>query len=564
MSISCRYDSSMPIFAHQRFEKPVERVVCFCSDDFEDALGRVELLAKSYHVLGYLRYEVKDVLLGRAVQSDLPLLFFEAFEEVVPFVPSEDVDDALIDVNSLWGGARYANAFEQVKDELRMGNTYEVNLTQPFQIHASLPDAQLFEALYHRQPTPYAALLENEFESILSFSPELFYSLRDGVIRTKPMKGTCKRGKTPEEDETLKLALASDRKNRAENVMIVDLLRNDLSRIAKTSSVRVTRLFDVETHPSLHQMTSEVLADVRDDVGLLELLKAIFPCGSITGAPKISTMEIIDRLEGEPRGVYCGAIAYLNPQESLVSVPIRILQRRAGELSYLYRVGGAVVWDSKLEDEWQECHTKLAFLGAKADLRLLETIAVRDGKLLHAEGHWARMRASAQTLGFIFPELLCDLEPEQDGMLRVLLSRDGTYELDYRSLSVLDSALRVAVAPESIHSSNAFLYHKTTWRPWYDASAKRCAEQGLFDELFVNERCELTEGGRTNVMVQLDGKLYTPPLSSGLLNGVLRASLLAEGTCSERVLFLNDLLRAEKVYCFNSVRGVCEVELFAR
>ncbi len=551
----------MPIFAHQRFENPVERVVCFCSEDFADSLSRVEFLAKSYHVLGYLRYEVKDVLLGRDIQSDLPLLYFEAFERVVPFVPAAGEAGALIDVRSLWGKSCYAKAFEQVKEELRAGNTYEVNLTQPFEIYTSLPDAALFETLYHRQPTPYAALLENEWESILSFSPELFYSLRDGVISTKPMKGTCRRGETVKEDEAFKLALASDKKNRAENVMIVDLLRNDLSRIAKTSSVRVSRLFEVETHPTLHQMTSEVLADVREDVGLHELLQAIFPCGSITGAPKISTMEIIDRLEGEPRGVYCGAIAYFNPQESLVSVPIRILQRRAGELSYLYRVGGAIVWDSELEDEWQECHTKLAFLGAKPDLRLLETIAVCDGELLHAVGHWSRMRASAQCLGFDFPESLCDLVPQQDGMLRVLLSRDGSYELDYRSLSILDEELRVALAPELLNSSNAFLYHKTTWRPWYDASAKRCAEQGLFDELFVNERGELTEGGRTNVMLQLDGKLYTPPLTCGLLNGVLRESLLAEGCCSERVLFVEDLKRAEKIYCFNSVRGVREVEL---
>lgn len=551
----------MPIFAQRCFKHPVERVVCFCSEDFAAAVVRVEFLAQRYHVLGYLRYEVKDVLLGHEVQSDLPLLFFEAFEYVVPFVPHDAVEDVHVDARSLWGKSRYASAFNHVKEELRAGNTYEVNLTHPFQVHASLPDNSLFAALYRRQPTPYAALLENEYETILSFSPELFYALRDGVIYTKPMKGTCKRGGSPADDAAIKLALSEDKKNRAENVMIVDLLRNDLSRIAKISSVRVPRLFEVETHPTLHQMTSEVVADLRDDVGLLELWQAIFPCGSITGAPKISTMEIIERLESEPRGVYCGAIAYLSPQESLVSVPIRILQRRAGELSYLYRVGGAVVWDSDLEDEWQECHTKLAFLGSKPDLRLLETIVVRDGEMMYGEGHWARMRSSAQRLGFHFPEELGTIVPQQDGMLRVLLSRDGRYELDYRPLVELESVLRVAVAPELLHSSNAFLYHKTTCRPWYDASAKRCAEQGLFDELFFNERRELCEGGRTNVMVLLDGQLYTPPLSCGLLNGVLRERLLAEGTCIERVLHEEDLLRAEKIYCFNSVRGLREVVL---
>ncbi len=553
----------MAVFGDKQFDGLVERVVCFCSSDVRAAVARVEELARSYHVVGYMRYELKDVFLGKDFVSDLPLVFFEAFKSCSDYVPSYSTDELLLDVRPMWSYGRYAEAFEAVKEDLVEGNTYEVNLTQPFEIHASMGDAALFDTLRHRQPTPYAAFIENEYESVLSFSPELFFSLRDGVIKTKPMKGTIRRDACPVEDARLVEFLRSDEKNRAENVMIVDLLRNDLSRIACTGSVKVARLFEVESHPSLHQMTSEVSAELLEGLSLYDVLQAVFPCGSITGAPKISTMEIIERLEAEPRGIYCGAIAYLNPDEMVFSVPIRILQRRADELAYLYRVGGAVVWDSKVHDEWQECYTKLAFLKAQSGLQLLETMAVRDGKIVYADLHWARMRASADTLGFAFPDALCGYTPTQDGMLRVLLSRDGYVEFDYRPLVEIDvnSPLRVALSPQFVESANAFLYHKTSWRPWYADSAARCAEQGLFDELFVNERGELTEGARTNIIVQLDGQWFTPPLSCGLLNGVLRQHLLDEARCTERVLYPADLFHAEKIFCINSVRGICEVSL---
>lgn len=292
--------------------------------------------------------------------------------------------------------------------------TYEVNYTYPSEVLTNLDGIELFEALLDKQKTPYNTFIKNKYTTLLSFSPELFFRLEGRKITTKPMKGTAPKlddGK----DEERRDFLYNDIKNRAENIMIVDLLRNDLGRIAKTGTVKVNKLFEIEEHPTVYQMTSEVSAILEDRISLFDIFKAIFPCGSITGAPKVSTMKVIDELEPFDRNLYCGAIGYLSPDICEFSVPIRILY--GNNHKYTYHAGGAVVWDSNAEDEWEETLTKTKFL--QTDFQLIET-GTDDW-----ENHIQRMKKSAAALNFKWNSSIKNIK----GTKRVLLNRDGSFEI---------------------------------------------------------------------------------------------------------------------------------------
>jgi len=390
----------------------------------------------------------------------------------------------------------------------------------------------------------------------------LFFELENNIIKTKPMKGTVKRGETPQEDAENIEFLKNDIKNRAENVMIVDLLRNDLGKIAKTGTVKVDKLFEVETHKTVHQMTSEVSAELPENTTMLEIFEAIFPCGSITGAPKINTIEIIDKLETGKRNVYCGAIGLMTPEKIVFTVPIRILQRESNQQDFLCRVGGAIVWDSKPEDEWEETLTKIKFLSQKKNFQLVETILVQNGELAYEKEHFLRMEKSAKELGF-----KKDAKTQRgkeakkkDYILRILLDKDGTLQTHELPFDEINTN-HVTISKTPINSKEPMLYHKTTYRPWYDETMKRIKNGEIFDEIFFNEKGELAEGARSNIVLQIDGELFTPPAECGLLNGVLRQILLDEGKIKEKKLYLKDLEHAQKVFCINSVRGIVEVQI---
>ncbi|MEI7946797.1 MAG: bifunctional anthranilate synthase component I family protein/class IV aminotransferase, partial [bacterium] len=445
----------------------------------------------------------------------------------------------------------------RIKEEIADGNTYQVNYTYDCHIQTPLAPLELYEMLRPHQTTPYTAFIENRYESILSFSPELFFELEGTTIRAKPMKGTARRGKDSAEDETNRQFLQDDAKNRSENVMIVDLLRNDLGKVAIPGSVTVKNLFEVETHKTVHQMTSEIVATLKEKTSLWEIFIALFPCGSVTGAPKRSTMQIIDSLERGPRGVYCGAIGFLQPGHATFSVPIRILQRTREETAYRYRVGSGIVWDSDIQEEWLETQTKTAFL--QGDFQILETIRIHDGKLLYGTEHFARMEQSAKALGFVYQQPSLTHLPKGDAILRLLLSRDGTLTTETHPYDEIKST-RIQIATTRTTSFDPMLQHKTTYRPWYTATLEKIRQGLVFDEIFVNEHGTLTEGARSNLFVQLKGILYTPPLACGLLNGILRQKMLDEGTCVERNLFIDDLQSAEHIFCGNSVRGLVEVQ----
>lgn len=547
----------MIIYSDKLFENSIEIIKAFDNSEFLTCFEKIEALREKYFLVGYIRYEAKDIFLGKSVKSELPLLYFEVFDGFKEYkrnkggyVRLNASPDITFD--------EYEKALSQIKEEIADGNTYEVNYTYDWDVDYSGSELKLYEYLLHKQTTPYNAFFKNEYDTVLSFSPELFFELEGSHILTKPMKGTVPRGETYEKDRENIEFLKNDIKNRAENVMIVDLLRNDLGRIAKTGSVKVSKLFDVETHKTLHQMTSQIEADLEDDVSLYDIFKAIFPCGSITGAPKISTMEIIDKVETGSRNVYCGAIGLISPHKTVFSVPIRILQKSIGQNSYKYRVGGAVVWDSDIKDEWDETFTKAKFL--QDEFRLVETIKVQNKSMFLKDEHFKRLRESAEHFGFTIDESLFNIEPEKNGIMRILLSRDSSYEIQYLPYS-RTAVNRIEISDIVLDSTNELLRYKTTLKPWYEKSYERIRREEVYDEIFFNERGELCEGARTNILLEIDGKFYTPPLSSGLLNGVLRQNLLDSGVCVEKILYKKDLLEADNIYCINSVRGIKRVEL---
>jgi len=557
----------MQIFADKKFQNPIKIIKAFDNESFIEAFSEIENYRRTHYLLGYIRYEARDIFLNKIIKSKLPLLYFEVFEGYENYVPKKTPNLCLRSEPTIDFRA-YTKAIGQIKNEIACGNTYQVNYTYDWKAQSEFDGMHIYESVLTNQTTPYNAYIKNEWEEILSFSPELFFELENNIIKTKPMKGTVKRGLTNAEDEINIEFLRNDPKNRAENVMIVDLLRNDLGKIAKTGTVRVDKLFEVETHKTLHQMTSEISAELEDNVSLLEIFSAIFPCGSITGAPKINTMKIIDELEIGKREIYCGAIGLITPEKTIFSVPIRILQKKVDEDFFLCRVGGAIVWDSTAQDEWQETITKIEFLNKfekvgwvcrpNKDFKLVETIKVENGKMLYKTAHFSRLKKSAKALGFGFSyKKLSMIKPSQDGILRILLTREGIIETQYLPLNPPQTN-KITVSKYQIDSKEPLLSHKTTYRPWYDEALEKIKRGEIYDEIFINENGELTEGARSNLVLDIDGQLCTPPLESGILNGVLRQKMIKK--LRVKKLYLDDLKRADKIYCINSVRGVKEVK----
>lgn len=533
----------MQIYTDKIFRNPVDIIDAPSDMSVEDAFKKIEKLKKEYYLLGYVSY-------------DFTKIYFEVFDKFEKYVPNIINKDIGIITEPMISKEEYYSAIEKIKNYIAQGVSYEVNFTYPNKVLTNLDDLELYETLLQKQKTPYNLFFKNKYMTILSFSPELFFKLQGSRIVTKPMKGTAPRGNDELEDKKNFEFLQNDIKNQAENIMIVDLLRNDLGRIAKVGSVKVDKLFEIEKHPTVFQMTSEISAELKDGTSLFDIFKSIFPCGSITGAPKISTMKVIDELEKYNRGIYCGAIGFLSPEESVFSVPIRILQ---GVNSYnaeiykkspyfIYNVGGAVVWDSTADDEWDETTTKMKFL--QTDFDLIETATD------NWEEHFLRMKKSAEELGFIWNKKIENLKIKDGKVLRVVLKKNGEFIVSYNDLKprpmAKDGKYHVKISGK-INSKNPFLYHKTTVR--------NSSPADIFDCILQNEKMEITEGTFTNIAILKNDKLYTPPVSCGLLNGTLRKKYIEQGKMLEKILYEKDLFNAEKIYCFNSVRGFVEVEL---
>jgi para-aminobenzoate synthetase/4-amino-4-deoxychorismate lyase len=499
-------------------------------------------------------------------------------------------------------GAEYAGRIAAIHELIRAGDVYQLNFTAPFRVEISRSVAAHYARLRARQPVDYGAFLHWQAgRHILSFSPELFFRIEnDGATRriaTRPMKGTARRGRTAREDREIAEWLRNDPKNRSENVMIVDLLRNDLGRVARTGSVDAGRLFDVERFATLWQMTSTVSAELRPEVGYQEIFRALFPSGSVTGAPKVRAMQLIAELEDAPRGVYTGAIGFFSPQQTVFNVAIRTLEIENG--NGIMGAGSGIVIDSDAAEEYQECLLKAEFLtglrrgqpalaawtspvqlawrpalhSAAERFSLIETM-LWNGAYPFIELHLDRLADSANYFDFA-----CDREAVRTALeqhvqqaaegssckVRLLLDAEGKLEITSEDLPARGGAsriVRVRIAAERTDPADAMLYHKTTRRPIYAQAFIQATRSGFDDVLFLNLRGEVTEGAISNVFVEKDGKWSTPPIGCGLLAGVFRRHLLeTRPEIEERVLFLDNLREADGVYIANAVRGLRRVTI---
>ncbi len=494
----------------------------------------------------------------------------------------------------------HAHAIDAVQDAIRQGRTYQVNFTYPWNGTLVGTPVALYRRLRATQPVAFGALMalpDNDGTGnqrwVLSCSPELFVRVQAGRIEAQPMKGTAPRLPDPQQDATQAQTLARDPKNRAENLMIVDLLRNDLGRIAQTGSVRVPALFEVQTLPTVFQMTSTITAQPLPAVDVPALLRATFPCGSITGAPKRETMRLIQQLETEPRGLYCGAIGWVDtPPEApaagrlpdlCLSVAIRTLTLTEPPGGWTrapspvrWGVGGGIVLDSVSATEWEETHWKTRFVRAcDPGFALIETLRVEpDGQVVLWARHLERLRHSANVLGWPLGEAedatvlwqriqaaAADCRAAgQTGRVRLTLAFDGRVALTCTPLPPLpptpDGRVRLGQARQRLPGAHALSAHKTTLRAHYDAAVQAAERLGGFDLLFFDEADELIEGGRSTVWVQLAGRWYTPPVSRGALPGVMRAELLAHPPAEERRLTRADLAQAQDLRVSNALRGV--------
>ncbi|KAG0164020.1 hypothetical protein DFQ28_001322 [Apophysomyces sp. BC1034] len=491
----------------------------------------------------------------------------------------------------------FDDAIARIHAALRDGDSYQVNYTYrlAFDMFGSAP--ALYRRLRACQPVPFGALLAlPDGTHVLSLSPELFVEHRGGAIVARPMKGTAARADDAELDARHACALAADDKNRAENLMIVDMLRNDLGRIAQTGSVRVPALYTVEPYASVWQMTSTVQAHLRDGIRFADVLRALFPCGSITGAPKIRTMELIESIETTPRGLYTGAIGWLDRPvdkrmlgDFCLSVAIRTLVLEpeltggaagadTGMRTGTIGVGAGIVLDSIAQDEYCECTLKASFLtGADPGFQLFETMyATRDG-VRHAALHAARIERSARYFDFRFDSGAFDarlaaacatLVPDVAHRMRVTLHKDGAVEVSASLLKPLTaSPVGVMLAADhgiaAANPNDPLLQHKTTCRDAYDRAWRLAQAHRAFDMLFFNRCGELTEGARTNVFVRIDGRWITPPLASGVLPGVMRAVLLADPAWQaiEQPVTRAAFERRDALVVCNALRGAMPAQL---
>ncbi|PAF48905.1 hypothetical protein BKH41_04565 [Helicobacter sp. 12S02232-10] len=553
------------IFGDKLYYQSLKKLVAFDRKGLIQAFDYIDSHRHRGYFVGYVKYEAKDIFLGKDIVLKEPLLYFEHFAKSRPFPLKKNIWNAFYPhLKPQIDFYVYKDKIVSIKEAIAKGDTYQTNFTYPIDIFTHCDEESVFYSILNNQDTPYKAFITNEFESILSFSPELFFEITskgaNHSIIARPMKGTIQRGADQEEDLKNKAFLKNDIKNQSENVMIVDLLRNDLSKIALKGSVEVSKLFEIQTHPTLHQMISEITAEIPKDISLYNIFNSLFPCGSITGAPKIKTMEIISKLETKDRGIYCGAIGVIDKVGMRFSVPIRTLYKKCKHKTYTLNVGGGIVWDSKTSEEWDETKLKSLFIYPKIDFCLVETMRVQDLKIIDFSLHLKRLRRAADYFGFKFDDSLQALKPQKDGILRILSDKNGHTSKIY-SEWLLPASNKIILSNEFLDNRNDFLYYKTTYRPWYEKSMQKITEGMIFDEVFYNQNGELTEGARSNLVLEIDGNLFTPPIECGLLGGIYREKLLAQHMCVEKILRLSDLKQADKIYCINSVRGMTLVEV---
>jgi para-aminobenzoate synthetase/4-amino-4-deoxychorismate lyase len=571
------------------YQYPLKTIQASNAVDLEVALQEIEeAIHDQQYVVTCLSYELGEYLLGLTpkksktpwvqawVFKDVQKLSKDDVNQWLKIQTNQVVDAPVIQKTSLSiTQQQFEGDIAKIQEWIKAGDTYQVNHT--YRINGELSGSPLtaYEILRQKQPGPYGAYIEHADGWVLSCSPEWFLQKTGNTLMTKPMKGTAKVGESSSEE------LHDDEKNRAENVMIVDLLRNDLSKISLPGSVKVPHLFEVQQHGDVLQMTSTISSTSKENLRLKELLQAIFPCGSVTGAPKKRTMELIQALETEPRNLYCGAIAWFDPSSDAglgdlgMSVVIRTLELEKNQ-HFQMGVGGGITIDSESADEWHECQTKAGFLYALQDqsepIGLFETIRIEQGQACHMDLHLERIAKSAKELKIKFDsnrairliqETCSQLDAHLIHRMRLDLSAEGLLSLKTAVIQDLEPAPvlwanDLLTDDTTMYSSDRLLGHKVTRRKLYDQAWLAAEKLGAFDALFVNEQGFVTEGGRSNVFIKKDGQWITPPLASGCLPGVMRSIILKDSKYQaiEKNISRFDVLNAEEVIFTNALRGI--------
>ncbi|HET8871593.1 MAG TPA: chorismate-binding protein [Aquabacterium sp.] len=579
------------------FFQPLTWLVAHRLQDVPSVIDQAHQHARSGHwCVGWVAYEAAVAfdahLPTHPPQSDLPLAAFAVFDVLQPWpeLPIEGWETASWTTELT--PQTFADKVRAIHDLIRAGEVYQINLTSPLrnQLSGTNDQAPLayFGALRRAQPRGFNVYMDltqaardgsvawqgQGVSHLLSVSPELFFHWDQGLLVSRPMKGTAARGETAEADRKSADHLRSSIKERAENLMIVDLLRNDLSRVAQTGSVQVPSLFDVQALPTVWQMTSTIEARTRAEVGLSDIFRALFPCGSITGAPKQRAMHHIVGLELEPRGAYCGALGVIQPGgTSTFNVGIRTVELSGQQTTPPHRwsakcgIGSGITLDATAGGEAMEWHHKQAFLRRAArPFELLESLRLENGQLARLPLHVTRLRQAAQHFDIPLDEnklqkqlaQLQDHHPAGVFKVRVLVSANGGIRVEASALPANPPSVKVSLAQAPMPLADEFIWHKTTRR---DAYQPHTPQQGAFDTLLFNRAGELTEFTIGNVAIELDGQWWTPPLSCGLLPGVMRQTLLSQGQLKERVITLDELTQATGLALINSVREWLPVEL---
>jgi para-aminobenzoate synthetase/4-amino-4-deoxychorismate lyase len=580
------------------FSQPVRTITCFNLDGIYQAFQQLEsFLDMGYWAAGFFSYEMGYAWEDFGIEREFhfPLIWLGIFNQPLIFnhlkgqfspTPAgiitglkSDLRGGKYQIREIRlneGLPEYVRNIHRIKQYIAQGLTYQVNYTIKCRFKFQGSSLALYKNLRDAQPVAYSSFIKDQCFSLLSFSPELFFRKKGRLIKVRPMKGTISRGRTEKEDRLKMRALKASQKDRSENVMIVDLLRNDLGRISEVGSVRTVRLYTVERYKTLFQLTSTIQARLEGNPSVYEIFKSIFPSGSVTGAPKIKTMEIIRDLEKNERKVYTGAIGFFKPnRDAVFNVAIRtlLLSGKAGEMG----VGSGIVYDSDPEREYRECELKaLFFTQREKDFQLIETMrwSKKSGFFL-LDYHLARLLSSAEYFNFSFNEkgikqelsrISRDFDPAFTYRVRLLLSCPGNVSISCQRIKGVQKRgiPRVTLARQKTNSQDIALYHKTTNRQIYDQEYRLARRRGFYETIFENERGEITEGAISNIFIRQGEVYYTPPVASGLLNGVYRQYLMKKksGLVRERILRRSDLYQADAIYLTNAVRGMTRVRLF--
>ena len=547
------------------FEKPLKIISSYTFSDIETCLAEIEIYKKlGKYIAGFFSYEHGYFFEPsfyekfQSVNFKFPLLYFGVYETYSskPLNNEDSNNFSIKDLTQSIDFAEYEKSFLHIKEKIKLGETYQVNFTFSNHFNFSGSAYSFYQELKRNQIGNYSGFLETDSLKIISASPELFFEIKNSSIQCKPMKGTLEKGD-----------FQIDPKIKSENHIIVDLIRNDLGKISKLGTVQVNSLLELEKYDTLNQITSTIGSELKEDLTVLELLRALIPAGSITGAPKKRTMEIILEEEADFREIYTGGIGFFSKHHSVFSIPIRTVQLENGMGTL--GIGSGIIFDSDAKKEWEESNLKMRFFLKSIPISIFESILFKNKKIYFLIEHIARLKKSALYFGFRWNEeelknhlAKISLEESFDSKLKLSLNRKNEFSIQSVPLGKKFHTIQeMKIAETKTNSKDIFYYHKTSLRDIYDAYREKAVAEKCFEYIFFNEKDELTEGSISNIFILIDKVYYTPSVESGILAGVYRNKLLKRNGFKERKLYISDLENAKEIFLCNSVRGIVRVRL---